>query len=122
MLECAIGEHPIAFVSKKLTPAQKNYSVTETECLAVVMSIKRFRPYIELIPFTIITEHSSLKWLMSNKELSGRFARWSLILQRHNFEIEHRRGSQNVVPDALSRYNMEELNFSTLVDLEAPEF
>lgn len=116
------AEHPIAFVSKKLTAAQKNYSVTERECLSVVMSIKRFRPYIELMPFTVITDHSSLKWLMSNKELSGRLARWSLMLQGHNFEIEHRRGCQNVVPDALSRYNMEELEVYTLVNLEASEF
>lgn len=118
------NEHPVAFVSKKLTPAQKNYSVTERQCLAVVMYVKKFRPYIELMPFTVITDHSSLKWLMANKELSGRLARWSLLLQGHSFEIEHRRGRQNVVPDTFSRYTMEELvhDFNSLVDLESPEF
>lgn len=118
------GEHPIAFMSQKLTPAQKNYSVTERECLAVVMAIKKFRPYIELMPFTVITDHSSLKWLMSNRELGGRLARWSLLLQGHNFGIEHRKGSQNVVPDTLSRLDLEELceEFASLVDLDADEF
>lgn len=81
-------EHPIAYFSQKLTPAQKNYCVTEREGLAVVMAVKKFRPYIELMPFSVITDHNSLKWLMSTKDLSGRLARWSLYLQSFNFAIE----------------------------------
>lgn len=96
-------EHPIAYYSQKLNPAQKNYSVTELECLAVVLSVKKFRAYIEGHPFTIITDHASLKWLMEQRDLSGRLARWSLKLQAFDFSLEHRKGSQNVVPDALSR-------------------
>ncbi|XP_059221494.1 uncharacterized protein LOC131996064 [Stomoxys calcitrans] len=118
------GEHPIAYFSHKLTSAQRNYSVTERECLAVVMAIKRFRPYIELLPFSVITDHSSLKWLMSHRDLSGRLARWSLHLQSFSFEIEHRPGSQNIVPDTLSRYSMEEvaMDVSSFVDLESSAF
>lgn len=97
------GEHPIAYFSQKLNKSQRNYSVTELECLAAVESIKKFRAYVEGLPFTVITDHASLKWLMDQRDLSGRLARWSLKLQGFNFTIEYRKGSQNVVPDSLSR-------------------
>lgn len=96
-------EVPVAFMSKKLNKAQRNYSVTEQECLAAVLSIKKFRPYIEGHEFTVVTDHASLKWLMSQNDLSSRLARWALKLQGFNFRILHRKGSQNIVPDALSR-------------------
>lgn len=81
-------ETPIAFYSQKLNSCQRNYSVTEKECLATVTAIKRFRPYVEMMKFTVITDHASLKWLMSLKDLSGRLARWSLQLQAFDFDIE----------------------------------
>ena len=97
------NERPIIFMSQKLNQAQRNYSVTELECLAAVVGIKKFRPYIEGYRFTLITDHASLKWLMNQKDLSGRLARWSLKLQGFNFNIVHQKGSENIVPDALSR-------------------
>lgn len=96
-------EHPINFFSAKLTTAEKNYSVTERECLAVIKAMKKFRPYLEGYNFDIITDHNSLKWLMTTKDLSGRLARWSLKLQPFTFTIHHRKGALNVVPDCLSR-------------------
>lgn len=96
-------EQPIYFYSSKLTTSEKNYSVTERECLAVVKAIKKFRPYLEGYDFDIITDHHSLKWLMNTKDLSGRLARWSLKLQPYSFTIHHRKGSLNIVPDCLSR-------------------
>ncbi|KAH8357521.1 hypothetical protein KR084_012071, partial [Drosophila pseudotakahashii] len=120
-------EYPIAFVSKKLNKAQRNYSVTEQECLAAIVCIKRFRPYIEGHEFTVITDHASLKWLMSQTDLHSRLARWALKLQGFNFKIEHRSGKMNVVPDALSRVNEAEVaaveaRHGLLIDLQAPEF
>jgi len=110
-------ERPIAYFSAKLNKHQVNYSVTEKECLAAILAIQKFRPYIELMPFTVITDHASLKWLMSLKDLSGRLGRWSLQLQRMDFEIEHRKGVDNIVADTLSR------SFSAEVaDLAEPEF
>ena len=96
-------EHPIYYFSQKLNAAQCNYTVTEKECLAAVSAIQKFRPYVEGLPFTVITDHASLKWLMTLKDLTGRLARWSLKLQAFDFVIEHRKGSLNVVPDCLSR-------------------
>lgn len=118
------NDRAICYFSKKLNSAQRNYSVTELECLAVVLAVEKFRPYVELHPFTIITDHSALRWLMSQKDLSGRLARWSLRLQRFEFSIQHRKGHLNVVPDTLSRgedvseicHNLPSLN------LESPSF
>lgn len=103
------NERPIAYMSAKLNKAQRNYSVTELECYAAILSVKRFRPYVEGMPFTIITDHASLKWLMGQKDLTGRLARWSLKLQGFDFNIIHRKGTQNVVPDTLSRIFADEI-------------
>lgn len=117
------NERPIAFMSKKLNAAQRNYTITELECLAAVTAIKRFRGYIEGMEFKVITDHASLKWLMGQKDLNGRLARWSLKLQGFNFSIEHRKGSANIVPDALSRAHIEEVNGAMLnVNLESTHF
>lgn len=119
-------EHPIAFMSHKLNSAQRNYSVTEQECLAAMLSLKKFRGYVEGMTFKIVTDHASLKWLMSQKDLTGRLARWSLKLQAFDFTIEHRKGSANLVPDALSRVFVDELAATTPVvcplDLDDPAF
>lgn len=104
-------ELPICFMSSKLNDAQKNYSITELEMLAAVMSVKKFRPYIEGHDFTIITDHASLQWLMRNqRDLTGRLARWCLKLQHFNFKFEHVSGAQNVVPDTLSRIHCDSMN------------
>ncbi|KAH8421132.1 hypothetical protein KR222_010583, partial [Zaprionus bogoriensis] len=98
-------EAPIAFMSEKLSKAQRNYSVTELECLAVIKGIKKFRAYIEGQDFQVITDHASLQWLMRQKDLSGRLARWAIKLQGFSFNISHRSGAQNIVADFLSRQN-----------------
>lgn len=104
------NERPIAFMSQKLKEPQRKYCTTELECLAALLAVKKFRPYIEGHKFTIITDHASLKWLMNQRDLSGRLARWSLKLQGLNFEIVHQKGTENVVPDALSRIHCETIN------------
>jgi len=96
-------EHVIAFASRALSDAEKKYSTTEQECLAVVWSIKKFRPYLEGYRFTVITDHSSLRWLHNLKNPTGRLARWALELLEYDYVIEHRRGAIHHVPDALSR-------------------
>ncbi|KAE9295160.1 hypothetical protein PR003_g24087 [Phytophthora rubi] len=97
------GWQPVAFASKVNSSAEANYSITELECLAVVWSVKLFRPYLYGRAFTIITDHSALKWLMTRPNLAGRLHRWSLTLQEYEFEILYRPGATNVVADALSR-------------------
>ncbi|KAI5737969.1 hypothetical protein M8J77_001280 [Diaphorina citri] len=96
-------EHVIAYASRQMIAAELNYTVTEKECLAAVFGIKKFRPYLEGYRFTLVTDHSSLKWLFSLNNPTPRLARWALELQSYNFDIIHRKGTAHQVPDALSR-------------------
>lgn len=97
-------EHPIAYFSRSLTPCERNYSATEREALAVVNVVEHFRPYLEgSTQFKIYTDHASLKWFLNLKNPTGRLERWGCRLSPYNFIIEHRKGVDNVVPDALSR-------------------
>lgn len=96
-------EHPIAFASRTLTAVERKYSVTERELLAIIFAIEKFRCYVEGLKFTVITDHHSLLWLHNLKNPSGRLCRWSARLSQYAFDIEHRPGRTNIVPDILSR-------------------
>lgn len=105
LTQCINGkEHPIAYMSRSLTAPEKNYSITERETLAVLVALEHWRCYLENgKPFTVYTDHSALKWFLSLNNPTGRLARWGLRLSSFDFEIKHRRGVDNVIPDALSR-------------------
>jgi len=100
-------EHVIAYASRSLNQAEKNYSITDQECLAVVWAIKHFQHYLGMKPFEIVTDHSTLKWLQTCKILKGKRARWIMELQQYDFSIRHQPGKTNANADALSRINEE---------------
>jgi len=93
---------PIAFWSRKMVPAERNYHVTEQELLAVIDALKAFRCYVDGVPFTLVTDHKPNTFLTTQPTLSRRQTRWSEHLQRFNFTWEYRPGRTNVA-DPLSR-------------------
>ena len=75
----------------------------DLELAAVVFALKIWRHYLYGETFQIFTDHKSLKYLMSQKELNMRQRRWIELLKDYDFTIEYHPGKANVVADALSR-------------------
>ena len=100
-------EHVISYASRSLSNREKRYSATEKEALAVVFAIDHFRAYLLGRPFTLVTDHSALRWLHS-VEPKGRIGRWVMDLQEYDFMVFHRPGSANWNADALSRLPLQE--------------
>ena len=96
-------EVAIAYAGRDFNTAERNYSTTEREALAVIFGIKKFEPYLYGKKFILHTDHHSLKWLMTISDPTGKLARWSLLIQQHDFEIRHRPGASHANADALSR-------------------
>jgi hypothetical protein len=96
-------EWVIAYASRSLRKAEKNYHTTEKECLAIIFGVKQFRSYLWGLPFIVETDHSALSWLYRMKEPTGRLARWIMYLQEYDVTIIHRPGRLNGNADALSR-------------------
>ena len=92
----------IRYWSRVLNSAQKKYSATEREALAIVSAIREFHCYLGDRPFTVVTDHQPLISLRKMKDPHGRIARWMLEFQGHTFDIIYRSGEKNHV-DALSR-------------------
>ena len=72
-------DHPIAFASRKLSTAERNYTTTEREGLAMVYALQKFRHYVLGSHFKMFTYHSALKYLVNKPVLGGRICRWLIL-------------------------------------------
>ncbi|CAM8975361.1 unnamed protein product [Rhodiola kirilowii] len=93
----------IYYASRTLDPAQRNYSTTEKELLAVVFALEKFRPYLLGAKVIVYSDHAAIRYLMKKKEAKPRLIRWILLLQEFDVEIRDKKGIENTVADHLSR-------------------
>ena len=98
-------DHVIAYASRKLKPAEINYSTTEQELLAIIYATDKFRPYIYGRTFDLITDHKPLTHLNTSVSKSERLTRWKLSLSEYSFDVKYKPGKDNVNADVLSRVN-----------------
>ena len=98
--------HPIAYGSRVLTPAERNYAVSELETLAVVWGIKHYRPYLYGHVVTVYTDHSAVKAILQTPCPDGRHARWWQKVYKSGITsvvVCYRPGRANANADCLSR-------------------
>ncbi|UYV62206.1 hypothetical protein LAZ67_1008215 [Cordylochernes scorpioides] len=95
--------YPVQYFSRTLRPHEKNYSISELECLAIVESVEKFRIYLMGRKFTIFSDHHALQWLKTIKNPSGRLFRWSLRLSSYEYEVRYIKGKLQYEADLLSR-------------------
>ena len=84
--------HRVAFESKKLNNAQRNYSAYERELYAIVHSLKKWRHYLYGATFDVPFDQESIKWFTGQKDLKGCKARWAKVLQEFDCNLRYRKG------------------------------
>ena len=100
-------DHPIYYASRQLVAVEQNYSTIEWEALGMVYSVQNFRHYLLGYSFVFYVDYDALKYMINKPQLSGRFARWMLLLQEFTFTIHVRLGKKHANADHLSRLTNE---------------
>nr|CAN69880.1 hypothetical protein VITISV_017361 [Vitis vinifera] len=93
----------IYYASKTLNEAQRNYTTTKKELLAVVFALDKFCAYLVGSFIIVFTNHSALKYLLTKQDAKARLIRWILLLQEFDLQIRDKKGVENVVANHLSR-------------------
>ena len=93
----------VAYASRQLKPHEKNYPTHVLELAAIVHALKTWRHYLYGERFELYSDHKSLKYLFTQKELNLRQRRWMEYLEDYDFGLHYHPGKANVVADALSR-------------------
>ena len=105
---CNGDEKPVAYTSRTLTSAERNYSQLEKEGLALIFGVKKFHVYIFGRKFTLFTDHKPLQSLFNESKpipamASAHIQRWALTLASYEYTIKYKSGPANSNADALSR-------------------
>ncbi len=95
-------EHPVVYISRKLSPAEQHYAAVKKEALAVKWAVLELRYYLLGRKFTLITDHAPLQWMARAKDTNARVTRCFLALQDFQFVVRHRAGTANANADGLS--------------------
>jgi hypothetical protein len=96
--------YPVAFFSRKHSPAECNYEIYDEELMAIVCAFEEWRPELEgaLHPIQVLSDHKNLEYFMLTKLLNRRQTHWAEYLSRFNFRIVYRPGKAGGKPDALT--------------------
>ncbi|XP_076936783.1 uncharacterized protein LOC143604077 [Bidens hawaiensis] len=111
-LGCVLMQHGkfIAYASRQLKPYEVNYPTHDLELAAVIFALKIWRHYLYGETCDIFTDHKSLKYIFTQKELNMRQRRWLELLKDYDAIIQYHPGKANVVADALSRKSSGTIN------------
>ncbi|KAL4319444.1 hypothetical protein GQ457_18G018050 [Hibiscus cannabinus] len=94
---------PLAFFSRGLGVRHQGLSVYEKEMMAVLMAVKKWSPYLIGRHFKIKTDHQSLKFLAENQAITPSQQKWVVKMMGYDYEVQYRKGINNIVADVLSR-------------------
>lgn len=94
---------PVAYDSYQLNSAERSYPTHEKELLAIIKALKKWRPDLLGMKFEVYTDHRTLEFFQTQKDMSTRQKRWADTLADFDFEIKYVRGEDNCAADALSR-------------------
>jgi hypothetical protein len=98
------NEYLCAAISRSLNKHERNYPSYKGELLALAWAVRMFRQHVQGTRFRLVTDHQPLLWIMKARDLNGQYARWQMLLQEHDFVIEHRAGVKHQNADVLSRF------------------
>ncbi|MEM7284223.1 MAG: ribonuclease H family protein [Pseudomonadota bacterium] len=96
------NNRPVAFYSRKLNQAQRNYTTIEKELLSIVETLKTFQTMLLGARLTVWTDHQNLTHRLTAYS-TQRVLRWRLLLEEYGPTFRYKRGPQNIIVDALSR-------------------
>ena len=125
------SEKPIAYASRTLSNAEKNYAQIDKEALALVFAVQRFHTYLYGRKFVLVTDHKPLVTLLGPKRgipplAAARLQRWAIILAAYSYEIEYKATQQHANADSLSRLPLkitndplDEVNIFNIAQVEA---
>ena len=101
---------PVQWASKKFTPTERRYGISEMEMLAVYWGVKKFEYELRGRKFILVSDHKALQEIRKKAYFNNsRINRWIELIQEFDFEIQYNKGEELAVPDALSRlYEAEE--------------
>ena len=118
-LGCVLMQHKrvVAYASRQLKKHELNYPTHDLELAAIIFALKTWRHYLYGATCQIFTDHKSLKYLFTQKELNLRQRRWMELLKDYDCTIDYHPGKANVVADALSRKSTGSLSYMQTIQL-----
>ena len=117
-------ERPIAFASRTLSAAERNYSQLEKEALSIIFGVKKFYQYLYGHSFVLVTDHKPLTTILGPNTgiptlAAARLQRWALLLSAYSYSIEYRKTDLHANADGLSRLPVQDVSQKNEMDIDS---